>query len=390
MAVKLGLARQLVGADPATAEAMLEELRDRRADDAHRAARAGPRHLPAAAARSRPGRGAADGGQPGGAPGRRPGRGRRPLLQRDRGRRLLLLPRGHAERGQVRRAGRVASWSRSPPTPITSRSTSTDDGPGFEPGAGDRRSRLRQHARPPRRPRWRAHRRSPNPGAHESPDGCRSRMPRPPDGVSTEGGHRPARRSSSGPGPNGLVAAVTLAQAGWKVTVLEAAAAPGGGTRSAELTLPGYVHDVCSAIHPLGLGSPALRDLPLEDHGLRWIQPDAPLAHPLEGDRVALLERSVDATAAGLGPGRRSGLPPADGAPRARRGRLVDWLLAPLSFPPSAAAGAGPLRAQRHPLGPGAGPVSRFEGDQARGPVRRAGGPLDAARSTRRSPRATA
>jgi len=67
------------------------------------------------------------------------------------------------------------------------------------------------------------------------------------------------------------------------------------------LTGPGFVHDVCSAVHPLGLGSPALRALPLEEHGLRWIHPDAPLAHPLDDGRVAILERSVNATARGLG-----------------------------------------------------------------------------------------
>ena len=104
-----------------------------------------------------------------------------------------------------------------------------------------------------------------------------------------------------GSGPNGLVAAVTLAQAGWRVVVLEAADTPGGGVRSSALTGPGFVHDVCSAVHPLGIGSPALRALPLEEHGLRWIHPDAPLAHPLDDGRVALLERSVDATARGLG-----------------------------------------------------------------------------------------
>ncbi|MCA1844329.1 MAG: FAD-dependent oxidoreductase, partial [Actinobacteria bacterium] len=77
-----------------------------------------------------------------------------------------------------------------------------------------------------------------------------------------------------GAGPNGLAAAVALAQAGKSVTVLEAADRPGGGTRSEELTLPGYVHDVCSAIHPLGAGSPFLRRLPLREHGLEWVHPD--------------------------------------------------------------------------------------------------------------------
>ncbi len=104
-----------------------------------------------------------------------------------------------------------------------------------------------------------------------------------------------------GGGPNGLSAAVTLAQAGRSVLVVEAAETVGGGTRSAELTLPGFVHDVCSAIHPLGAGSPYLSQLPLERHGLRWLQPELPLAHPLDGGRAGVLHRSVDETAAGLG-----------------------------------------------------------------------------------------
>src|SRR5262245_18746095 len=85
-----------------------------------------------------------------------------------------------------------------------------------------------------------------------------------------------------GSGPNGLAAAIRLAQEKLSVLVLEANATIGGGTRSAELTLPGSVHDVCSAIHPLGLGSPFFRRLPLEKYGLTWIQSDIPLAHPLD------------------------------------------------------------------------------------------------------------
>lgn len=102
-----------------------------------------------------------------------------------------------------------------------------------------------------------------------------------------------------GAGPNGLVAAVELAHAGRSVVVLEAAERPGGGTRSEELTLPGFVHDVCSAIHPLALASPAMRSLPLVDHGVRWIHPDAPLAHPLDRGAV-MMERSLDETARAL------------------------------------------------------------------------------------------
>lgn len=104
-----------------------------------------------------------------------------------------------------------------------------------------------------------------------------------------------------GAGPNGLAAAVTLARAGRSVLVLEAADTIGGGARSAALTLPGFVHDVCSAVHPLGAASPLLSRLPLGDHGLEWVHPELPLAHPLDGGRAAVLHRSVPATAEGFG-----------------------------------------------------------------------------------------
>lgn len=104
-----------------------------------------------------------------------------------------------------------------------------------------------------------------------------------------------------GSGPNGLAAAIVLAQAGRVVRVYEAADTPGGGTRTAELTLPGFRHDVCSAIHPLGFASPFFRTLDLASHGVRWIHPPAPLAHPLDDGTAVLLERSVQDTADGLG-----------------------------------------------------------------------------------------
>ncbi|HET7026301.1 MAG TPA: NAD(P)/FAD-dependent oxidoreductase [Candidatus Limnocylindrales bacterium] len=104
-----------------------------------------------------------------------------------------------------------------------------------------------------------------------------------------------------GAGPNGLAAAITLARAGRSVEVFEAAPTPGGGARSAELTLPGFVHDVCSSVHPLAVGSPFFRSVDLAAHGVEWVEPDAQLAHPLDDGRVAFLERSVEATAAGLG-----------------------------------------------------------------------------------------
>src|SRR3712207_3501941 len=102
-------------------------------------------------------------------------------------------------------------------------------------------------------------------------------------------------------GPNGLAAAVELARNGRLVALLEGQEIVGGGTRSAELTLPGFVHDIGSAIHPLGYASPYLRMLQLEEHGLEWVHPPAPLAHPFDDGTAAVLERSVEATAAGLG-----------------------------------------------------------------------------------------
>ncbi len=104
-----------------------------------------------------------------------------------------------------------------------------------------------------------------------------------------------------GAGPNGLAAAVALAQRGLKVTVLEAADEIGGGTRSSELTLPGLLHDHCSAVHPLGVGSPFLRTLGLERYGVQWAWPEVDLAHPLDGGRAGVLVRSLEATVHGLG-----------------------------------------------------------------------------------------
>ncbi len=104
-----------------------------------------------------------------------------------------------------------------------------------------------------------------------------------------------------GSGPNGLAAAITVARAGLSVLVLEARETIGGSTRSAELTLPGFVHDVCSAVHPLAVSSPFFRALPLAEHGLEFIHPPAPLAHPLDGGRAVLLETSLAASVASLG-----------------------------------------------------------------------------------------
>jgi phytoene dehydrogenase-like protein len=106
-----------------------------------------------------------------------------------------------------------------------------------------------------------------------------------------------------GSGPNGLAAAITLAKAGLKTVIREAQSTIGGGLRSSELTLPGYTHDVCASVHPLALSSPVFRGLPLTKLGLEWVQPPAPLAHPLDGGKAVLLERSLKITALGLGDG---------------------------------------------------------------------------------------
>ncbi|MEO8438299.1 MAG: NAD(P)/FAD-dependent oxidoreductase, partial [Chloroflexota bacterium] len=106
-----------------------------------------------------------------------------------------------------------------------------------------------------------------------------------------------------GAGPNGLAAAITLARGGRTVRVYEAASTAGGGTRTTELTLPGFRHDVCSTILPLTLASPFFATIDLAARGVELVHPDAPIAHPLDGGRAVVLERSVAATAAGLGPG---------------------------------------------------------------------------------------
>jgi len=139
-----------------------------------------------------------------------------------------------------------------------------------------------------------------------------------------------------GSGPNGLAAAIVIAQAGRSVRVFEAEPAIGGGARSAELTLPGFVHDVCSAIHPFAVASPFFRTLPLARHGLEWIEPPAMLAHPFDSGPPGVIHRAVDRTAAGLGRDAR--------AYRRVVGSVVD------NWPRLEAAVLGPLRWPRHPL----------------------------------------
>jgi phytoene dehydrogenase-like protein len=139
-----------------------------------------------------------------------------------------------------------------------------------------------------------------------------------------------------GAGPNGLAAAIVLARAGRSVPVLEGRETVGGGVRSAELTLPGFVHDVCSAVHPLAIASPFLRELPLGDYGLEWIHPEAPLAHPFDDGSAAVLERSIWQTGETLGPD-------ADAYRRLMGPLVMSWeKLAPELL--------GPLRPPRHPF----------------------------------------
>jgi phytoene dehydrogenase-like protein len=139
-----------------------------------------------------------------------------------------------------------------------------------------------------------------------------------------------------GSGPNGLAAAIALAQRGLSVVVIEARPTLGGGARSAELTLPGFVHDVCSAIHPMAIASPFFRTLPLEKHGLAWIHPPAAVAHPLDHEPAVLAEGSVEQTAAALG----------EDEPAYRR--LIEPLVA--AAPGIFSDLLGPLKWPRHPL----------------------------------------
>src|SRR6266542_6272897 len=104
-----------------------------------------------------------------------------------------------------------------------------------------------------------------------------------------------------GSGPNGLSAAITLARAGRSVLVLEAKEIIGGGTRTLPLTLPGFAHDVCSAIHPLGNASPFFRQTPLALYGLEWVESPSALAHPFDDGTAIVVERSIEATARQLG-----------------------------------------------------------------------------------------
>jgi phytoene dehydrogenase-like protein len=135
-----------------------------------------------------------------------------------------------------------------------------------------------------------------------------------------------------GSGPNGLSAAIVLAQAGCKVVVFEAEKTVGGGVRSAELTLPGFVHDVCSAVHPFAVASPFWRTLPLAAHGLEWIEPAAMVGHPFDDGSAVLVERSLDATAAALGQD-EDAYKKTTGAVVRDWARLERAVLGPITFP---------------------------------------------------------
>ncbi len=140
-----------------------------------------------------------------------------------------------------------------------------------------------------------------------------------------------------GSGPNGLAAAIVLAQAGLRVEVFEAEAEPGGAARTLPLTLPGFLHDFGSAVHPLAIGSPFFSTLPLDNYGLEWVHGDAPLAHPLDDGSAVIMERDLGANEAALSPD----------------GKSWRWLVAPaaLRWNQFAADAFAPLlRVPRHPL----------------------------------------
>lgn len=135
-----------------------------------------------------------------------------------------------------------------------------------------------------------------------------------------------------GSGPNGLSAAITLQKAGLSVLIVEAKATIGGGMRTAELTLPGFKHDICSAIHPMAMGSPFFANLPLHEYGLEFVHAPLPAAHPFDNGKAAILSRSIDETALSLGKDGSAYLnlikPLVESWPK-----IVDDVMGPLGFP---------------------------------------------------------
>ncbi len=160
--------------------------------------------------------------------------------------------------------------------------------------------------------------------------------------------HRRRKATIIGSGPNGLAAAIVLAQAGLDVTVYEAQPTIGGACRTMDLTLPGFHHDFGSAVHPMAVGSPFFSSLPLADYGLEWIHPPAPLAHPFDDGTAIILPRALTEAAAALGedgPAWRNLFEPL----AAKLGRLNRRHPPPHPRPPAAPTPSRPLRPQRHP-----------------------------------------
>lgn len=166
-----------------------------------------------------------------------------------------------------------------------------------------------------------------------------------------------------GSGPNGLAAAIYLQQQGLSVLLVEAKATIGGGMRSAELTLPGFTHDICSAVHPLARASPFFKTLPLEEFGLQFLQPEIPAAHPFEDGSAAILDRSLQRTAELLGVDARAYLKLMEPVVQ-QWPQLIQDLLAPLHWPsnPLPMAGFG-----WKGLAPATQLVKRFSSREARG-----------------------
>ncbi len=166
-----------------------------------------------------------------------------------------------------------------------------------------------------------------------------------------------------GSGPNGLAAAILMQQQGLSVLLIEGKPTIGGGLRTAELTLPGYKHDICSAVHPLAVASPFLKQLPLQEHGLEYILPEINAAHPFDNGSAAILKHSIEETAAALGADQSA-------YKKLVSGVAKDWpLIAPDAL--------GPLHFPKHPLAmarfglkgltPASYLVKRFKGEEAKG-----------------------
>lgn len=143
-----------------------------------------------------------------------------------------------------------------------------------------------------------------------------------------------------GAGPNGLAAGIRLAQAGQSVLIVESHRLPGGGARTTELTLPEFHHDVCSAIHPMGVASPYFQSLPLAEYGLEWIHPEVPLAHPFDDGSAAVMHRSVEETAAQFDEATAAAYRLAFGYPSRHFDQLLEDIFAPPGIPKHPIIGA--------------------------------------------------